>query len=349
MDRATNDSSGSAGRASSELDDQLPSWQLGRRSTPHQQRADVELAAAMPFLVKVPFDNVRESREIVNEQARVTLTQQVSYLELAEVDWHDTEVVRTSSPNIPIRVYTPRSHATPLGVLMFIHGGGFTLGDLNTEHARCVKICEEAQCVVVSVGYRLAPEFPFPAALDDCYQCLEWISGSLPRLGVNAGGIVVGGASAGGNLAAAVALKARDERGPRIALQLLIYPVLDVSMTTASMQEFDSTPIWDSHNNKSMWSFYLASGVRPTEYASPSLAGSLEGLPPAAILAAELDPLRDEAIEYASALMKANVPVDLICYRGAYHGFDVAVPFAEISQRSLNDQIHMVRRALSHS
>jgi acetyl esterase len=303
----------------------------------------------MPFLITVPFDDVHEARKIVNEQTRVTLMQQDTYLQLVEVDWHDTEVVRASGPDIPIRVYTPRGQASPLGVLMFIHGGGFTLGNLDSEHTRCVQICSEAQCVVVSVDYRLAPESPYPAALNDCYECLEWISRSLPRLGVDAGSIAIGGASAGGNLAAAVALKARDEEGPRIALQLLIYPVLDIRMVTASMQEFDDTPIWDSHNNKSMWAFYLTDDVSPNEYVSPTLASSLDGLPPAAIIAAELDPLRDEAIEYASALMKANVPVDLISYRGAYHGFDVAVPFAEISQRSLRDQIHMVRRALSHS
>jgi acetyl esterase/lipase len=329
--------------------DYLPGSHPGRRPTPHQDRADVELAAAMPFLITVPFDNVREAREIVNQQTRATLTQQDSYLQLVEVDWHDTEVARTTGPDIPIRVYTPRGHASPLGVLMFIHGGGFTLGNLDSEHTRCVQICSEAQCVVVRVDYRLAPEHPYPAALNDCYETLEWISRSLPRLGVDAGSIAVGGASAGGNLAAAVALKARDDGGPRIALQLLIYPVIDVRMITASMEEFDTTPIWDSHNNKSMWSFYLVDDEIATEYASPILAASLEGLPPAAIIAAELDPLRDEAIEYASALMRANVPVDLICYRGAYHGFDVAFPFAEISQRSLRDQIHMLRRALSHS
>ncbi|WP_245291570.1 alpha/beta hydrolase [Methylosinus sp. R-45379] len=229
---------------------------------------------------------------------------------------------------------------------MFFHGGGFMIGDLDFEHARCLKWCHGARLVVVSCDYRLSPEFPYPAPLDDSYASLLWTVENAESIGVDRNRIAVAGASCGGCLAAGALLRNRDDGGPNVALQMLLYPVLDDRLQTRSMIESVSTPGWDQPSSVHMWRRYL--GEQRQEhpaYAAPARANDLSGLPPTYVMTAEMDPLRDEGIDYAMSLMHAGVSVELHNYAGTYHGFD-AVDSAAIARRAIDEQIGALRRAL---
>ena len=229
---------------------------------------------------------------------------------------------------------------------MFFHGGGYVLGNLDNEEPRCVHFASNVNCVVISPEYRLAPEHPFPAAVDDCYRTVCWVAEQARRLGIDEHRISVGGISSGGGLAASVAHRARDEKRPGLVLQLLLFPTLDCRLQTPSARRFTDTPLWDSDSNRVMWDYYLADSDYPSWYAAPALAESFDGLPPAMLAVAEFDPLRDEALEYAKALLQADVSVEVHLYAETYHAFDYIAPFAEISQRALADQVNSLTRAL---
>jgi acetyl esterase len=254
---------------------------------------------------------------------------------------------------IPVRVYTPveaGDGAAP--ALVFFHGGAFVLGDRYTEELRCLRYAAEAGCVVVSVDYRLAPEHPFPAAVDDCYAGLEWTVSHAPELGVDPARIGGGGSSAGGALAAAVALMARDRGGPSLVVQILNYPVIDDRMRTASMRSFDTTPMWTSGATADMWQYYLGDPDRRGDvsvYAAPVRATDLSGLPPAYVLTAELDPLRDEGIEYAAGLMQAGVSTELHTVAGACHGFDIIAAQGTLGQRAIEEQVRALVRGFARA
>jgi acetyl esterase/lipase len=250
------------------------------------------------------------------------------------------------APPVPVRIYRPEGRSGPRPVLVYFHGGAFCLGDLESEHARCMRICAELGYPTVSVDYRLAPEHPFPAGVEDCYAALMWTAHNLRELGGDPARLAIGGASAGGGLAAAVALMARDRGAPALAFQLLIYPVLDDRMSTPSMRAFSDTPMWNRANSERMWRHYLgASRGEISSYAAPARAQELRGLAPAYVMTAEFDPLRDEGIEYASRLMQAGVPTELHNYPGAFHGFDL-MGGAAISQVAIEEQHAALRRAL---
>ncbi len=251
---------------------------------------------------------------------------------------------------IPLRIYAPVTRAGGLApALVFFHGGAFVLGDRYTEELRCLRYAAEAACVVVSVDYRLAPEHPFPAGVDDCYAGLEWTVSHAAELDIDPGRVGVGGSSAGGALAAAVALMARDRNGPALTVQILNYPVIDDRMQSPSMRNFDATPMWTSGSNGDMWQHYLGDlDKRGTvsAYAAPGRATDLSGLPPAYVLTAELDPLRDEGIDYARRLMEAGVPTELHTVAGACHGFDIIAATGTLGQRSIEEQVRALVRGL---
>ncbi|WP_240659635.1 alpha/beta hydrolase [Streptomyces sp. WAC 01529] len=184
------------------------------------------------------------------------------------------------------------------GALIWLHGGGWVMGDVDTEHPLAARLATASGAVVISVGYRLAPENPFPAAPDDAYAVLVWAAEHAAELGIDADRIAVGGHSAGGGLAAAVALRARDEQGPRIRFQLLNQPGLDDRQETWSQRHSTDTPWMDRDKISAMWRHYLGS-TPATPYAAPARAADLSGLPPAYISAGEHCPNRDENIEYA--------------------------------------------------
>ncbi|MFN2538674.1 MAG: alpha/beta hydrolase [Mycobacteriales bacterium] len=236
---------------------------------------------------------------------------------------------------VRLRVYRPRT-TTGNGVL-YLHGGGFCLGDVNSEHGGAVQIANACDAVVVSVDYRLAPEHPYPAGLEYCYAGLVYLSGLVERIAVH-------GQSAGGGLAAATALLARDRKGPRIAFQSLGMPELDDRLETPSMQAFVGTPPWSRPQAIKSWEYYLG-GKAADGYAAPARAEDLSGLPPAHVTVMELDPLRDEGIAYASRLLQAGVSVELHAYPGTFHGSSLAVD-AGVSRRMAEDMLGALRRAL---
>jgi acetyl esterase len=251
---------------------------------------------------------------------------------------------------IPVRVYTPTGRADRTGpALVFFHGGAFVLGDRYTEELRCLRYAAGAECVVVSVDYRLAPEHPYPAAVDDCFAGLEWTVAHAGELGIDLTRVGVSGSSAGGALAAAVALMARNRGGPALAFQLLNYPVIDDRMDSPSMRAFEATPLWTSRSNADMWQHYLGDpNTRGTvsPYAAPGRAADLSGLPPAYVLTAELDPLRDEGINYACRLLEAGVSTELHSVAGACHGFDIIAAASTIGRRAIEEQVHALVRGM---
>jgi acetyl esterase len=222
---------------------------------------------------------------------------------------------------IPVRIYTPSGK--PGGILVYFHGGGWVVGDLASHDYVCRALTNETGCTVVSIDYRLAPEHKFPAGPEDCYAATQWASKNAASLGSDADHIAVGGDSAGGNLAAAVALMARDRGGPRIRHQMLIYPVTDAAMNTASQKEFTADGfVLSKLDMEWFWGYYLASpkdGENP--YASPNRAKDLKNLPPAHIITASHDPLRDEGEVFAEQLKKAGNKVKVKRYEGVVHGF----------------------------
>jgi len=221
---------------------------------------------------------------------------------------------------IPVRIYSPDGTA-PLPLLVFFHGGGWVIGSLETHDAICRDLANGAECIVVSVDYRLAPEHKFPAAAEDCYAATRWAAAHAAELGADASRLAVGGDSAGGNLAAVVSQMVRDRGGPPIVFQLLIYPVTNASFDTASYRDNAEGYLLTAGDMRWFWGHYLGSpndGANP--YASP-LKGKLNGLPPALVITAEYDPLRDEGEKYAQYLKEAGVATHLSRYDGMIHGF----------------------------
>ena len=225
---------------------------------------------------------------------------------------------------IPLRVYRPAGvpASTPLAVLVFFHGGGWVIGDLETHDVLCRQLTAGSGVSVVSVDYRLAPEHKFPAAVDDAWAATRWVVAHAGELAVDASRLAVGGDSAGGNLAAVVALLARDKGAPAIAVQVLIYPVTDLVGETRSYRDFAEGYLLTREGMRWFIAHYLTAEAEAADWrASPLRAQSLAGLRPALIVTAGFDPLRDEGEAYAERLRDAGVRVDSVCYGGMIHGF----------------------------
>lgn len=230
------------------------------------------------------------------------------------------ETVPVTQGEIRVQIYRPAGAARPLGGLVHYHGGGWWSGDLDEPDPRCHALAVGARIVVVDVEYRLAPEHPFPIPLEDCYEALTWTVANAERLGINPERIGVSGESAGGNLAAAVALLARDRGGPTLSLQLLEIPALDLRLSSPSAHTYAAGPVLP--RDEVLWCVeqYLGDHDRTDPLASPLLADDLSGLPPAFITAAECDPLADDASGYARRLAAAGVAVEHKEYAGHVHG-----------------------------
>ncbi|MGA7481732.1 MAG: alpha/beta hydrolase [Bradyrhizobium sp.] len=233
--------------------------------------------------------------------------------------------VETTDGIIPARLYTPRmlwqsNDCAPC--LVFFHGGGWVIGDLDTHDVACRKLADEGQLIVISVDYRRAPEHKFPAAVDDATAATAWISDHAKELGLDTTRLIVGGDSAGGNLAAVVSIAARDGNGPSIAGQVLVYPATDFAMTQPSHREPETSILLTHTVIRWFRDHYLNSAADAEDWrASPARTQTLAGLPPAYILTAGADPLRDEGEEYARRLEKAGVAVTYRTLPGQFHGF----------------------------
>src|SRR5438270_1625533 len=237
----------------------------------------------------------------------------------------ETLAIPAPHGSIAARSYTPNLIRKTNGVapcLVFFHGGGWVIGDLDSHDVVCRKLAEEGQLIVVSVDYRLATEHKFPAAVEDAIAATRWIADKAGSLGIDASRLMVGGDSAGGNLAAVVAIAARDGEGPAIAAQVLIYPAIDFALTHPSHREPETSILLTHSVIRWFRDHYLNSAADVEDWrASPARAKSLSGLPPAYVLTAGADPLRDEGDEYAQRLKQAGVAVTHRTFPGQFHGF----------------------------
>ncbi len=222
---------------------------------------------------------------------------------------------------VPIRIHTPEI-SSPAPALIYFHGGGWVLGDIESHDGVCRSLANATPCVVISVDYRLAPEAKFPAAVDDAYAATEWVASHAAELGIDPARIAIGGDSAGGNLAAVFCQLARDNKGPRLVHQLLIYPATDMRMSAPSIEENAAGPLLTKASMHWFIGHYLASDADKLDpRASPLLASSLRDLPPAFVITAECDPIRDEGEFYARKLSEAGVAAEFKRYPGMPHGF----------------------------
>jgi acetyl esterase len=289
----------------------------------------LDLVRSAPPIDLVPIELLRQGSRIPREQplavARV-------------VDRH----IATPDGELPVRLYYARSDS-PLPVLVYFHGGGFVLGDLDIYDSVARSLAAAAGCIVMSVGYRLAPEHPFPAAVDDCLAAVRWVASHAAEIGADAARIAVGGDSAGGNLATVVALRVRDEGGPALAGQLLVYPMTLLggpqqgSMVANGEGYFLTASAVAWFENK-----YLGRGGAASHpHASPLLAPDLGGLPPALVITAEFDPLLDQGEAYAERLRQAGVAVTSSRYPGAIHGF-FAMPVS-VGRRAMQQCAEWIR------
>jgi acetyl esterase len=226
--------------------------------------------------------------------------------------------------DIPIRAYRPQG-ALPqqtLAALVYYHGGGHTIGDLETHDTLCRELCNRSGCAVFSVDYRLGPEHKFPAAVEDSWAALQWVAQHAADLSIDPERLAIGGDSAGANLAAVVSLMARDHGGPKLAYQLLVYPVTDFRFATASQKNNGQGYLLTREVIDYFTDNYITPDTDRLDWRlSPALAADFSGLPPALVLTAGYDPLLDEGREYADKLKAAGTPVEYICFAGQIHGF----------------------------
>ncbi len=298
---------------------------------------------AFSSLVKEPREVLRDA-DVVRQTTAAAQQRMESVPLNPELVIHDHHVSRSASDETPltIRIYRSSKAMSALPALLYLHGGGFFCGDHTTDERRCARYALDAHCAVISVAYRLAPENPFPAALDDCYRALDFLWAQSEQLNIDRDRIAIGGSSAGANLAAAVALVARDQGGPGLCFQMLLVPALDDRLETQSALEFTDVPDFARPEAEVMWRWYLGeetSDVSP--YAAPARAKDLSGLPAAYVLCAGLDPLRDEGVGYAQRLTAAGVPVELHLVPSIPHGF-ASISSAVITKRLLAEQVEVL-------
>lgn len=306
----------------------------------------------LPFLDQIPTVGDYETAEKIQAQRAERLAEFQPFPPMEGVAQTDRTIPGLDGdPDVAIRIYEPEAASSaPRAGFLEIHGGGFMFGTIDMMDGWCQTIARQVDVVVVSVGYRLAPEDPYPAGLRDCYAALQWMHAEADALGIDRDRIAIGGQSAGGGIAAGLALYARDQGGPPITLQLLEIPEIDDRLDTPSMQAFQDTPFWNRPNAVWSWKHYLGpdhSGT-PELYAAPARAeaADLAGLPPAYVSTMEFDPLRDEGIRYAAKMLEAGVSVELHSFAGTFHG-STFVPTAEPTRRNNEEIIAILRRRLN--
>jgi acetyl esterase len=232
---------------------------------------------------------------------------------------------------------------------VFFHGGGWVVGDLDTHDSPCRQLAKKAGCVVVSVDYRLAPEHKFPAAVEDGYAATQWVATHAPQVGIDPQRLAVGGDSAGGNLAAVMAQLARDKEGPALVLQLLIYPAVDGAMSFPSVQENGQGYLLTQDSINYYYNHYVPVGIdRRHVLLSPFYAARFTGLPPAHVITAEFDPLRDEGEAYAKKLQDAGVPVTCTRYEGMIHAFFSLEGILDQGKKAIDEAATALRVAFAH-
>lgn len=303
---------------------------------------------AQAFLDKLTAAGVPPVEALTLEELRIAIAWRRSYAGRPEATAKvEDRTILSPTGELRLRIYTPKGQA-PFPVLVFFHGGGWATGDLDTMDTPLRALTNRAGCVVVSVDYRLAPEHKFPAAIEDAYAATCWVVNHASAIQGDSARIAVGGDSSGGNIAAAVALMARDRGEPSLIYQLLVCPVTNHDFNTASYQENGDGYLLTKNSMVWFWNHYLKDeddGRNP--YASPLQAQDLSGLPPALVITAEYDPLRDEGEAYAARLQKAGVSVVIKRYEGMIHGFFEMAALLDTAQLAIEETAQALRSALT--
>lgn len=331
------------------------------------KRLDPELAAAFANFPAEDCSTIEQLQELRFREAQGTAMLRANRPLIDGVMFEDRVIASLDgAAKITIRLYRPSSHNEALPALLWLHGGGLLLGNIESDYRLCSQIARDVNCVVLATDYRLAPEHVFPAALDDAHAALQWLAAHADAIGVRHSRIAVGGASAGAGLAASLALLSRDRGEIALAFQLLLYPMLDDRSITPSSHAVTDARVWNRAKNLFGWRSYLRSSLddaglgilrggieilstsSPTDsaYAAAARAQNLSGLPPTYVAVGALDLFFDEDVDYAARLLQAGVATELHVYPGAFHSFDGAVPSAAISRRFTDDYFRALRRAL---
>lgn len=318
-----------------------------------EQRMDPTLAPGLEVYRMLGFDSDDLSGETLI-QMRVTLGELMTAM-AAELPPNEavktTEHVARNSDGgeMAMRVHRPVNAAGPLPLLYWIHGGGMIIGFPAMDDVACQAYAEQVGCVVVAPDYRLAPQHPHPAPVEDCYAGLLWAVEQAELLGIDTTHIAVAGASSGGGLAAGTCLLARDGGTPEVAYQALVYPMLDDRNDSESARRYSGILTWSREHNSSGWRALLgdsAGGDEVSPYAAPARAKDLAGLPPTLIQVGELEVFLDEDIDYARRLLAAGVPTELHVYPQAYHGWEGFNPESPVAQQCVRDRTEAIARAL---
>lgn len=253
------------------------------------------------------------------------------------LDCNEVLISRKDDSLIRVRIYKPLYPVKDVPGVLWMHGGGYAQGVPEMSGKMYQRLIETKDCVIIAPDYRLSIEAPYPAALEDCYEVLMWMKNHANELGIRADQLMVGGESAGGGLTAALALYARDRGEVNLAFQMPLYPMIDDRMETESARE-NNAPVWNSDTNRWAWKLYLGKleGQDVPAYAAAARAADYRELPPAATFVGDIEPFRDETVQYVENLRNAGVPVDFNIYKGAYHGFDIIHSKAEISRAARN-------------
>jgi acetyl esterase/lipase len=308
---------------------------------------DPELAPWLDMLPSVKYGN---HAELLTARATIEQMSRPPHESEGRIEIRPTTVPGPDgAPDVPVRVHLPARRKGTAPGLLYIHGGGFVMSDLELYYTMVLRAADELGMVVVTVEYRLAPEHPFPAPLEDCYAALTWMAENAAGLDIDPARVGVVGESAGGGLTAGLTLLARDRGGPRLCFQFLEAPELDDRLSTPSMRTYHDSPQWDQPGLVFGWRCYL--GTEPgsadvSPYAAPGRAEDLSGLPPAFVAVCQFDPLRDEGIAYAQKLMLAGIPTELHCYPGTFHDSSV-IETAVVSRRMRADQMAALRHGLT--
>jgi acetyl esterase len=258
------------------------------------------------------------------------------------------QLIQADEHRIPVRIYNPYG-GTALPAILFFHGGWFIAGDLDTHDRPLRALANASGCVVVAVDYRLAPEYPFPAAIDDGRLVLKWLASKGAAFGIDPNRLIIAGDSAGGNIATVLARKATGMKGLKVLLQVLIYPVTDPSLASASWKQFANGPVITLDTALRAWQMYVpASTDRQNADAAPILANDLAGNPKALVIVAENDPLHDEGIAYAARLKNAGVSVTTITYKGMPHGFFQMAGYLDEGRQVMEEIASVVNDTLSN-
>lgn len=313
----------------------------------NEHRLDPELKELAPLFANfINLDDIPATRVSLAAMLAMGAAQAPVFDDVAVDDAHAPGLKR--APDVLVRVYRPKQAKGALPAVYYIHGGGMVLGSIADNDVYCKTLVRELNCVVAAVEYRLAPEHPYPAPMDDCYAGLKWLAANAAKLKVDPKRIAIAGHSAGGGLAAGLALQARDRKEVAIAYQVLVYPMIDDTNVKSAKAAKNDFYVWSRANNLAGWKAYLAKKFGQASvpvYAAPARAKKVTGLPPAFICTGDMDLFLQEDLDYARKLSAAGVPLDLHVYPGAFHGFDSLAPTSAVAQRANADIVRALRRA----